>query len=345
LLRASSCRALAGACSGAAALAGTRVSVLGRRHYLAPSLLAGLDAYGEKFGHVRVPKKFVVPDADGWPVEAHGLALGLQVSGLRTQKKRGTLSQDDVAQLEALRFVWDVPEWRWQCVLQSLQAYQEVHGDLQVPQPFVVPSEVPWPEEAWGMKLGSRVDHIRHREDYLKHHPERRAELDALGFVWDEFERRWEEVRAALLAYEEVHGNLEVTRTFVVPSEAPWPEEAWGMKLGCRVSHIRSHEHHVKDHPERRAELDALGFVWDEFERRWEEVHAALLAYQEVHGDLEVPQLFVVPSEVPWPDEAWGVPLGSRVSGIRSRGDYVKDHPERRAELDALGFRWNSLAW
>ena len=96
LLRGSSCRALAGACSGAAALAGTR----GRRHYLAPSLLAGLDAYSEQFGHVRVPKKFVVPDADGWPEEARGLALGLQVSGLRQQKKRGTLPQDDMAQLD-----------------------------------------------------------------------------------------------------------------------------------------------------------------------------------------------------------------------------------------------------
>ena len=34
-----------------------------------------------------------------------------------------------------------------------------------------------------------------------------------------------------------------------------------------------------------------------------------------------------------------------RVSDIRRREDYVKDHPERCAELDALGFRWNSLAW
>ena len=69
LLRASPCRALAGACSSATALAGTRASVLGRRHYLAPSLLAALDAYGEQFGHVRVPKAFVVPDAEGWPAE------------------------------------------------------------------------------------------------------------------------------------------------------------------------------------------------------------------------------------------------------------------------------------
>ena len=186
LLRASSCRALAGACSGAAALAGTRASVLGRRHYLAPSLLAGLDAYGEQFGHVRVPYKFVVPDADGWPAELRGLELGLQVSGLRTQKKRGTLSQDDVAQLEALRFVWDVPEWRWQCVLQSLLAYKEVHGDLEVPKRFVVPSEAPWPEEAWGMKLGGRVNNIRSSQEmYVNDHPERRAELDALGFRWN----------------------------------------------------------------------------------------------------------------------------------------------------------------
>jgi hypothetical protein len=37
--------------------------------------------------------------------------------------------------------------------------------------------------------------------------------------------------------------------------------------------------------------------------------------------------------------------LGHRVSDIRRSEDYVKDHPERRAELDALGFRWNSLPW
>jgi hypothetical protein len=262
LLRASSCRALAGACSGAAALAGTRVSVMGRRHYLAPSLLAALDAYGEQFGHVRVPTAFVVPDADGWPEEARGLALGLQVSGLRQQKKRGTLPQDDVAQLEALSFVWNLYDWKWQCVQQSLLAYQEVHGDLEVPQSFVVPSEAPWPEEAWGMKLGYRVNDIRNHESYVKDHPERRAELDALGFVWADLERRWEEVYATLLAYKEVHGDLKVPQRFVVPSEAPWPEEAWGSPLGSRVHTIRTHEIYVKDHPERRAELDALGFRW-----------------------------------------------------------------------------------
>ena len=63
-----SCRALAGGCSGAAALAGSSGAVLGRRNYLAP-VLAALGAYGERFGHVRVPRAFVVPDADVWPEE------------------------------------------------------------------------------------------------------------------------------------------------------------------------------------------------------------------------------------------------------------------------------------
>jgi hypothetical protein len=137
---------------------------------------------------------------------------------------------------------------------------------------------------------------------------------------------------------------MEVPNAFVVPSEAPWPEDAWGIKLGVRVNNIRCNEHYVKHHPERRAELDALGFVWDDLERRWEEVLAALLAYHEVHGDLEVSNAFVVPSEAPWPEEAWGMKLGDRVSNIRSNEQYVKHHPERRAELDALGFRWGALA-
>ena len=45
-------------------------------------------------------------------------------------------------------------------------------------------------------------------------------------------------------------------------------------------------------------------------------------------------------SEAPWPGEVWGLKLGRRVSNIRQRGDYIKNEPERRAELDTMGFRW-----
>jgi hypothetical protein len=50
--------------------------------------------------------------------------------------------------------------------------------------------------------------------------------------------------------------------SFVVPSEAPWPEACWEMKLGQTVNVIRAREHFVKDRPERREWLDSIAFVW-----------------------------------------------------------------------------------
>jgi len=114
----------------------------------------------------------------------------------------------------------------------------------------------------WGMPLGVRVDSIRSREDYVKYHPDRRAELDEMGFIWDDLERRWEEVKEALITFKDANGDLEVPRKFVVPSEPPWPEKVWGMPLGVRVDSIRSREDYVKYHPDRRAELDEMGFIW-----------------------------------------------------------------------------------
>ena len=69
-------------------------------------------------------------------------------------------------------------------------------------------------------------------------------------------------MRDALAVYKELHGDLEVRKAFVVPSEAPWPAEAWGLKLGSRVDDIRHQEYYIKDEPERRAKLDAMGFRW-----------------------------------------------------------------------------------
>ena len=166
---------------------GAAFGVKGARCYLAPAVMSSLGEYNARHGHVRVPQSFVVPDEEGWAVEARGLTLGIQVSELRQRKKKNTLLDGDAAQLDALGFVWSIPEWQWQRVLQSLAVYKELHGDLQVPQTYVVPSEAPWTAEAWGLKLGSRVHTIRSQEIFVKDEPSRRAELDAMGFRWASF--------------------------------------------------------------------------------------------------------------------------------------------------------------
>jgi hypothetical protein len=74
---------------------------------------------------------------------------------------------------------------RFQKVYDALKTYKEIYGDLLVPQPFVVPNKSEdWPESTWGLRLGARVNAIRSQGTFVSTNPERRQELDDLGFVW-----------------------------------------------------------------------------------------------------------------------------------------------------------------
>ena len=305
---------------------------------------AALLAYQQLQGDLEVPIAFVVPSEAPWPEETWGLRLGNRVHDIRGSETYVKGHPERRAELDALGFVWDDVGRRWATVHAALRAFKGVHGHLRVPAHFLVPTAPPWPEEVRGLKLGGRVSKIRLSEHFVKDHPERRAALDALGFVWRPRAQQWGQVRAALLAYRGLHGHLQVPYAFVVPAAAPWPEELWELKLGLRAHSIRAQETYVKDHPERRLELDAMGFVWDALRPRWEHARDALRAYKQVHGNLEVPYAFVVPPESPWPEETWGVQLGSKVNNIRCASSFIKGHPQRRRELSELGFRWGDPA-
>jgi hypothetical protein len=195
------------------------------------------------------------------------------------------------------------------------------------------------------MTLGISVNNIRAHGHYLSDDkPERKEWLDEMGFVWDDYVRRWEVAQTALRVYKEEHGDLNVPTAFEVPSSAPWAEETWGMKLGRTVDSIRSQGIYLSDDkPERREWLDEIGFVWADLERRWEAAQTALTMYKEEHGDLNVPKAFVIPSSEPWTEASWGMNLGSIVYMIRSQGRYLRDDkPERKEWLDEMGFRWRT---
>ena len=195
------------------------------------------------------------------------------------------------------------------------------------------------------MRLGAQAGRYRQRWRRGQLSSADEAELEGMGFAFDHNEWKWRgRVQPALMMYKEVHGDLEVSKAFVVPSSAPWAEETWGMRLGNVVRDIRIKGIYLKgeDAAKRRAWLDEMGFVWDDHERRWEDTRSAMATYKEVHGDLEVPYVFVVPSSAPWAEETWGMRLGKAVNNIRAQDYYLKgeDAAERRAWLDEMGFRW-----
>ena len=59
-----------------------------------------------------------------------------------------------------------------------------------------------------GYRLGSWVNTQRIQEDHMS--PERKARLDALGFVWDAHGAKWEEGYQHLKAYVSEHGHCRV---------------------------------------------------------------------------------------------------------------------------------------
>ena len=282
-----------------------------------------------------------MPSEAPWPEDAWGITLGASVTDIRSNEIYLKDRPDRVAELNRMGFIWDIYEEQWQRILDSMHAYKKLHGDLKVPYDFVVPSEAPWPEDAWGINLGTRLASIRNQENYVKGRPDRVAELNRMGFIWNIYEEQWQRILKSLHVYKKLHGDLKVPYDFAVPSEALWPEDAWGINLGKRVSAIRSNEIYVKDRPDRVVELNRMGFIWDVYEEQWQRILKSLQVYKELHGDLEVPILFAVPPEAPWPEDAWGINLGTRLAAIRNQEIYLKGRPDRVAELNRIGSIYN----
>ena len=97
-----------------------------------------------------------------------------------------------------------------------------------------------------------------------------------------------------------------------MPGDDSWPRLSRNVKLGVRIAAIRSAGRYVKDHPERKAELDNMGFEWRLRDTKkgetskaantddlFESVYQALSIYQRRHGDVEVPPDYEVSADNP----------------------------------------------
>jgi hypothetical protein len=282
-----------------------------------------LQYYMNKYRDIDVPRYFSVPSSEQWPSEIWGMNIGSTVSNIRSNN----CFKDHKDELNAMGFEWRPQEKRWECINLALQTYKRIHGDLNVPQSFVVPNDSKWPSKIWGLKLGSIIDGIRNAGAFENY----KDELNALGFEWKPKERHWEGVFLALQTYKRIHGDLNVPLSFVVPNDSKWPSEIWGLELGSTVNGIRYKENfeNYKD------ELNALGFEWKPKERHWECVYLALRTYKLIFGHLNIPISFIVPDDdSQWPSETWGISLGRTAYQIRLRG-YFKDHKD---DLDSIGF-------
>jgi superfamily II DNA or RNA helicase len=268
--------------------------------------LAELRAYVASHDGAGVPQRYRTPS---------GFRLGAWCGSRRIDRKAGRLSAERIAALDDLGFIWDTQEEGFEQGLAELRAYVDAHSDARVPQLYLAPI---------GLRLGLWCYHRRRDRKAGRLSPERIAALDALGFVWDAVQNRFDTGLAELTAYVDTHDDARVPQGFVT---------ATGFKLGAWCSERRTERRLRRLSADRVRELDALGFIWNLFEDSFNQGVAELTKYVAEHCDARVPQTYKTTT---------GFNLGTWCSERRKQRKRGQLAAERVAALDALGFVWDT---
>ena len=276
--------------------------------------LAALTAYRAEHGHARVPRGYRTPSGyrlGGW--------VNKQRKAYNTSPRR--LSPERTADLEALGMIWDPFAEAFAVGLAELTTYHAEHGDVRVPASYRTPSDYPL-----GQWVGKQ--RVAYNASPRRLSPERIADLETLGMSWDPLEEAFAVGLAALTAYHAEHGDVRVPASYRTPS---------GYQLGTWVSNRRN-EYNASPQrisPERIADLEALGMIWDDLAERFAVGLAALTAYHAEHGHVRVPASYRTPS---------GYRLGQwfRKQRTAYNASPRRISPERIADLEALGMVWKT---
>ena len=143
----------------------------------------------------------------------------------------------------------------------------------------------------------------------------------------------WEQYFQAASIYAAEHGNLRIPRGYRTKDGlhlGEWLVTQRAIRAGKKAGILTDSQ---------IARLDGIGMIWDSrLVASWNRGLAHCEEYVREHGDLEVPVRYVSPD---------GYKLGAfinRMRGWYSNGEkQVVLTPERVAQLEALGMRWNAV--
>ncbi|KDO25666.1 hypothetical protein SPRG_08965 [Saprolegnia parasitica CBS 223.65] len=242
----------------------------------------------------------------------------------------------------------------WEDKVAALAIFRTVHGHCRVPAEYKVPASAPWPARLHGLLLGSIA--IAIRISIKSYAPDRFALLEALGFVWSLSRIVYrmpffvDGVRclqstelsalvAALQAYRAAHGNLEIPKDFVVPTDDDaWPSAAAGLLLYCAPQMVMCHFYELPATDV--SVVHGLGLCPDLL--AWQDVLKGLALYKARAGSNAIPIDFRVPSDEAWPSELHGRALGELAWYLGRKREGLPR--EKRFQLDDLKVEFNAHA-
>jgi len=178
-----------------------------------------------------------------------GYSLGTFVRKCRTDYNSGCLSDERIALLKEIGFVFDPYEEDWIMGYEVAKAFYSEFNHLLVPQ------------RSWyrGFKLGQWISRQRSafNKKSRKITDERKNKLDAIGMIWNVNDESWELHYQYAEKYYEQYGNLDVLVKYEID----------GIKLGRWISNQRTarkfeNDSHIMT-ADRIKRLDDIGMIWE----------------------------------------------------------------------------------
>ena len=120
--------------------------------------------YSREHGNLNVPFGYKTKD---------GYRLGLWISLKRRQYKKGTLTAQQIADLERIGMRWEVFAEHWQEMYDEARAYSETNGNLKVPRSYLTSN---------GYNLNLWLSKMKREQDRLS--DGQITALTAIGMKW-----------------------------------------------------------------------------------------------------------------------------------------------------------------
>jgi hypothetical protein len=254
--------------------------------------------------HSRVPQRFKTND---------GFALGTWLQNRRGERRKGRLSGERIAELSKLGILWHHLDERWELGIKHLQEFIKEHDHSNVPGNFQVKNSY---------NLGIWVGNTRNKRKAGKLNQDKINQLDALGFLWTVKVDYWDLGLKHLKDFVKKEGHAIVERSFITED---------GFPLGSWVQTKRKQRKKGRLSAESIAELNKLGFIWDQKANMWKIGVSHLKEHIKINGNGQIPQNLKSPD---------GYPLGLWCYTQRQARKKGRISSERISILDDLSFIW-----
>jgi superfamily II DNA or RNA helicase len=252
--------------------------------------------YHARHGHLDL--RVADTDEQDWP-------LGEWLAQQRNYRKRGWLSAERVATLDAVGMRWDVFHERFTANLANLTRFYERHGHTNLPQDTGSPEDP---------RLGQWLSNQRQKARQGTLAPARVTALHDVDPLWEQPYLSGN--LAAAIAFHSREGHLRTPSQY---SLGPW-----------LTAQRRAH-HDNTIHPYVRDTLTRLGIAWRLRRNTFERGLDALAAFRAREGHLRVPTDHVEN----------GLDLFTWISNRRTEQRAGNLAAARKAALDALDFIWD----